>query len=495
MLLPTDRLLASLGSEFNRLRAHLTDGEASAAQSIGTAFRLLSGRESGDVDVIRVQIDRLQSRLLELQALVPADAELRHSLEQLNASLAGARQIENVRAAEGAWRDQLTSFEALAHRVVDDAGLDPTLRTRIAVAVNGWEIEDLNSPMTGAPAAAAAAGTDITADNLTAYLRERFADSSIAVPMFRPLAGGFGKQTYLFDVTGRKFFGSYVLRRDLAEPVIDNDCHRIELEYALIRAVHQQRFPAPDALWVDTVHAALPGGDFLVMRRAPGAPGGSVFNAKGAIPADLVQTLVKIMVRLHALPPMAELATLTESLNAEVWNLPLERCVRRYIENFRTLYDRELHLPSAALSSLFGWLLQNVPPMQGKPVLLHGDIGFHNFLFDDGRLSAVLDWEFGHLGDPAEDLAYACNTLGAAVDVREMTAEYRRAGGADVSAERIRFFRIWGHVRNACASNLIAAKFAAGRVDDLKLAVLPHVYIPQFLGAAIKLIEEESQGA
>jgi len=44
-------------------------------------------------------------------------------------------------------------------------------------------------------------------------------------------------------------------------------------------------------------------------------------------------------------------------------------------------------------------------------------------------------------------------------------------------------------VRNACASNLITAKFACGRVDDLKLAVLPHVYIPQFLGAATQLIE------
>jgi aminoglycoside phosphotransferase (APT) family kinase protein len=492
MLLPTDRLLASLGSEFNRLRGQLTDGEASAVQSIGMALSLLTGREIGDVGVIRSQIDRLHSRLLQLKALVPADSGLWRSLGELQAGLADARQIGNVRAAEGAWRDQLTAFETLAHRVVDEAGLEPALRTRIAVAVNGWEIEDLNSPMTGAAGAAAAApSTDITAENLTAYLRDRFADPSIAVPMFRSLAGGFGKQTYLFDVTGRDASGSYVLRRDLAEPVIDNDCHRIGFEYALIRAVHHHGFPAPDALWVDTVHTLLPGGDFLVMRRAPGVAGGSVFTAKGAIPRDLVQTLVKIMVRLHALPPMAELAALTESLNAEVWKLPLAQCVRRYIESFRALYDRELHLPSPALTTLFGWLLQNIPPMEGRPVLLHGDIGFHNFLFDDGRLSAVLDWEFGHLGDPAEDLAYACNTLGSAVDVRELTAEYRRAGGAEVSPERIRFFRIWGHVRNACASNLITAKFAAGRVDDLKLAVLPHVYIPQFLGAAIKLLEEQ----
>jgi len=490
MLLPSDRLLASLGSELNRLRAHLTDGEASALQSIGAALSLLSGRESGDIDVIRAQTDRLQSRLLELKALLPTSSELRPALDTLLADLRSARSVDNVRAAESGWRAHLASFESFAHRVVDDPQLERTLRTRIAVAINGWEIDDLKSPMAGAQGAAVAAGsnTDITAAGLTVYLRERFADTSLEVTMFRSLAGGFGKQTFLFDVTGRELTGSYVLRRDLAEPVIDNDCHRIELEYALIRAVREHGFPAPDALWVDTRHELLPGGDFLVMRRAPGVAGGSVFSAKGAIPADLLQTLVKIMVRLHSLPPMPELATLTGALNTEVWNLPMEECVRRYIGGFQALFDREPHLPSPALTSLFGWLLQNVPAMRGRPVLLHGDIGFHNFLFDDGRLSAVLDWEFGHLGDPAEDLAYACNTLGAALDVGELLAEYRNAGGAEISAERIRFFRIWGHVRNACASNLISAKFASGRVDDLKLVVLPHVYIPQFLGAAVQLL-------
>jgi aminoglycoside phosphotransferase (APT) family kinase protein len=492
MLLPSDRLLASVASEFNRLRANLTDGEASAVQSIGVALRLLSGRESGDIHGIRVQTDRLHSRLTELTALVPVDSVLRHEIDKLLTALDGTRRIENLHGAEVAWREHLAAFEALAHRVIDDAALTPAQRTRIAVAVNGWEIEDLESPMKGAPGAAAAApSTDITAENLATYLRDRFADPSIELPMFRSLAGGFGKQTFLFDAVGRDFSGSFVLRRDLAEPVIDNDCHRIEREYALIRAVRERGFPAPEALWVDTQHALLPGGDFLVMRRAPGSAGGSVFTAKGAIPADLVETLVKIMVRLHALPPMPALATLTESLNTEVWNLPLDRCVRRYIGGFQALFDREPHLASPALTSLFGWLLQNIPAMPGKPVLLHGDIGFHNFLFDDGRLSAVLDWEFGHLGDPAEDLAYACNTLGSAVDVKELMAEYRKAGGTEVTDERIRFFRIWGHVRNACASNLICAKFATGRVDDLKLVVLPHVYIPQFLGAAIKLLEDK----
>jgi tRNA A-37 threonylcarbamoyl transferase component Bud32 len=43
------------------------------------------------------------------------------------------------------------------------------------------------------------------------------------------------------------------------------------------------------------------------------------------------------------------------------------------------------------------------------PGLVHGDYGPQNLLVDDARweVSAVLDWEFAHEGDPVEDLAWA----------------------------------------------------------------------------------------
>jgi aminoglycoside phosphotransferase (APT) family kinase protein len=493
MLLPSEVILTGLGSEFNRLRSQLTDGEASALQSIGAALNLLVNRERGDVPTVREQIGALKARLVTIVGWLPADSSLRHSIGEIQAGLGRAAERDNLRDSEAAWRQSAAAMEDFVRRMQGDLGIDADARLRIGLSINAWEIEDLQSAFVGGRAASGTpeVSTEVTGGALRAYLRERFADPTLEVPMFRPLAGGFGKQTFVFDARGREFSGAYVMRRDLAEPVIDNDCHRVDIEYALIRAVHDRGFPAPEALWVDTEHPLLPGGNFLIMRRALGIAGGSVFTAKGQIPKDLVQTLAKILVLLHALPPMPKLATLTDSLNGELWNLPVDECVKRYIGGFRALFEREAHLPSPALASLFGWLLENVPSMQGRPVLLHGDIGFHNFLFDRGSLTAVLDWEFAHLGDPAEDLAYACNTLGSALDTQEFLAEYREAGGAPVDAARLRFFRVWGQVRNACAANLITAKFAGGRLSDLKLALLPHVYIPQFLGAATQLIGEQ----
>jgi tRNA A-37 threonylcarbamoyl transferase component Bud32 len=46
-------------------------------------------------------------------------------------------------------------------------------------------------------------------------------------------------------------------------------------------------------------------------------------------------------------------------------------------------------------------------PGEGS-VLVHGDFGPQNMLLDaSGHLAALVDWEFAHLGDPIEDLAWA----------------------------------------------------------------------------------------
>ena len=44
--------------------------------------------------------------------------------------------------------------------------------------------------------------------------------------------------------------------------------------------------------------------------------------------------------------------------------------------------------------------------------IVHGDYRCGNFLFlPDGTISAVLDWEMCHVGDPLEDVAWAINPM------------------------------------------------------------------------------------
>jgi aminoglycoside phosphotransferase (APT) family kinase protein len=489
MLLPSQQVLAGLDAEFGRLNFQLAGGEASASYAITTALRLLGQREQGDVTAVRRQIEQLAARFNAAVAPVAANPALRDEIKVIEAAFEQAKNAATLQEIESLWRRALSLIESFATLLFAQTEIDAATRTRIGLALNEWEIADLQGQL-GQGAAANESNTDITAASLAAYLQNRFDDPGLEVTSFKPLPGGFGKQTFLFTVSARDMSGDFVMRRDPPVPLFDNDCHRGNVEYQLIRAVFEAGFPAPEALWVDTAHHLLPGGDFIIMRRSPGVPGGSVFEAKGKIPARLAQTLAEILARLHALPPMPVLAGLTDSINAERWNLSLDQCVRKYLTDYQTLYQNDAHLPSPALASLFGWLLSNVPELPGKPVLLHGDIGFHNFLFDDGKLSAVLDWEFAHLGDPAEDLAYVRNTVGPALDWEDFMASYRAAGGIEVSPARLHFFQVWGQMRNICTANMAAAKFATGRVNDLKMVLLPHLYIPQFLSAAKGLIEQ-----
>ena len=51
-------------------------------------------------------------------------------------------------------------------------------------------------------------------------------------------------------------------------------------------------------------------------------------------------------------------------------------------------------------------LAERMPHLYGAASLVHGDAGAGNFLADDGEVTAILDWELAHAGDPHEDLAW-----------------------------------------------------------------------------------------
>jgi aminoglycoside phosphotransferase (APT) family kinase protein len=55
----------------------------------------------------------------------------------------------------------------------------------------------------------------------------------------------------------------------------------------------------------------------------------------------------------------------------------------------------------------FRWLEHN-RPASTSATLVHGDFRLGNVLVDSTGLTAVLDWELAHIGDPMEDLGWLC---------------------------------------------------------------------------------------
>ncbi|HEX7095464.1 MAG TPA: phosphotransferase family protein [Acidimicrobiales bacterium] len=96
-----------------------------------------------------------------------------------------------------------------------------------------------------------------------------------------------------------------------------------------------------------------------------------------------------------------------------------------------------------------GWLRRNVPQDVARVSLVQGDTGPVNFLFDGDRVSAVIDWEWGHYGDPMEDLGNICvrelwNPSGGLTGLFEL---YARESGIPYSRAAVQYYRVQQNVR------------------------------------------------
>ena len=68
---------------------------------------------------------------------------------------------------------------------------------------------------------------------------------------------------------------------------------------------------------------------------------------------------------------------------------------------------RDLGEPHPVFEAAFRWLEINKPETTSS-CLVHGDYRLGNIMVNDNGLSAILDWELAHIGDPMEDLGWLC---------------------------------------------------------------------------------------
>lgn len=191
--------------------------------------------------------------------------------------------------------------------------------------------------------------------------------------------------------------GDYVLRRKPFGELLKS-AHAVDREYRLIAALHPTGFPVPRpyALCED---ATVIGSIFYVMERADGYS-----HANGALPGfaperrrAMYEALVDTLADLHRIDP--------GDVGLGDFGRPgnyFERQVARWTRQYRDSQTDDLQ----SMEGLIDFLPRSLPE-QSRVSIVHGDYRIDNVLFaDDGRLSAVLDWELATLGDPLADFSY-----------------------------------------------------------------------------------------
>jgi aminoglycoside phosphotransferase (APT) family kinase protein len=208
------------------------------------------------------------------------------------------------------------------------------------------------------------------------------------------------------------------------------------------------------------------------MQQVPGAKAGEYFpdlaaptEHRGALGAQFAAALA----HLHQIP-LANLQATGLDLDGHVTEASITMSVEALSSRIAELSGP----PIAAVPLARQWLLDHVSDVvpAGPLSLLQGDVGLHNMLIEDGRLTALVDWEAATIGPPARELAAAWPAATALMTWPEFAAAYRVAGGPQEATDEnaVSFYRVLFALGACMSSRTGGHLFRTGAKRDLLTA-------------------------
>ncbi len=160
----------------------------------------------------------------------------------------------------------------------------------------------------------------------------------------------------------------------------------------------------------------------------------------------VMEDFIRVMARMHALdvdelglaPYLAYVPTNAREAALNDVDLAL-----RTHDGFLARYCEPL------ITYAVDWLRRNAPTSMARLSLVQGDTGPVNFLFEGDEVTAVIDLEWGHYGDPLEDLGNFCvrefwNPSGGLGGLFRL---YEQESGIPYSRFAAQYYRVQQNVR------------------------------------------------
>lgn len=209
------------------------------------------------------------------------------------------------------------------------------------------------------------------------------------------------------------------------------DRYPIEQEARLLQILEAYDIPVPH------VHGFCADPKGILMERSPGQP---EFHhiADEAERESVARSFMESLARTHRIPPEAfESSGMFRPTSSEEQALNITSA-------FENEYRGSIRKPVPLLEFTLKWLRRNAPKDIGRTVLVQGDTGPGQFLFRDGKVTAVIDWEFAHLGHPMCDLAMIrardlCYPFG---DLRKRFLYYSELTQTPLDMEALRYYSV-----------------------------------------------------
>jgi aminoglycoside phosphotransferase (APT) family kinase protein len=307
---------------------------------------------------------------------------------------------------------------------------------------------------------------------------------------------GFSWQTFGFDAAwdegGKHCDHKLILRRGPKYGVLSP--YSAREQFIALKALEGSGVPIPKVYWYSNDPAVL-GGVFFIMERVEGeAPLPWVRAGAGAIdPKTQPQFGEQFVQALAALHNFKWLGTLAAELGGAE---PADEVGIRQVEWWKGFLHRTQLRSYPLLEQGLIWLRKHAPKPP-RVTIVHGDWRIGNFLIREGRITAMLDWELVHLGDPHEDLGWMCmrpfrgrsplmcHLIGRA----ELYKRYGELTGMPVNPDAVCFYEIFGNFKLAAIHVSAERSFEDGS-QDLRMAAMGN-QIPRVLLQLERALEGE----
>jgi aminoglycoside phosphotransferase (APT) family kinase protein len=245
---------------------------------------------------------------------------------------------------------------------------------------------------------------------------------------------GNGQETWFCDIAVGDETHRVVVRRTAESGPLQWTDRAAEA--TALRWLHSRGLPTPPVLHFEPDGGRL-GRAAIVMQLMPGEPLG---RADQSTRDRLGEDLGRNLARLHAIDATDFSGSKVASAGA---------ANRQQLEFWEGRYHGDALQPVPLLGALLAWLRHNQPLRSGRPALLWGDPGLYNILHEDGTITALLDWELTHVGDPFEDLGAAVWSCRGLCGPELVIAAYEDESGSAVDREALAWFEAFGAVTRA----------------------------------------------
>jgi aminoglycoside phosphotransferase (APT) family kinase protein len=276
----------------------------------------------------------------------------------------------------------------------------------------------------------------------------------LRVESMQLLPGGASKEAWAVDANGSRL----LVRRALTG-VIHEATLSLEQEFQVLEAAFEAgvKVPRPVAYLGE-----LGGREAFAMERVDG------------------ETIGRRIVR----DPAEELdVQLAEEL-AKVHAIPADRVPFLRGGDVLGRFEHELDLvgePHPAIEYGLWWLREHRPdPL--PDVVSHGDFRIGNVVVSERGVEALLDWEFAHLSDPREDLAWPIvrawrfgadeKRLGGVGELEPYLARYGELTGREIDAGELDWWEVLGNVKWAVGCLNQCRRHLEGLDRSVEYAVL-----------------------